>query len=161
MDHDTSAAFELQQKYKHFRILVIGRANAGKTTLLKQVCNTTEELCIYNEEKKSLVCFHSDNSNPQANFQRVITVGANWRCNHHLRVLNVYIPIDFVDQHGIHDIHCLFAFANNLQFIFHDSPGFEKGDGTQLKEVQDFIKQHAKATDVEDQLHAIWYDFAS
>jgi len=26
----------------HFRILVIGRSNAGKTTLLQRVCNTTE-----------------------------------------------------------------------------------------------------------------------
>ncbi|KAF9007372.1 hypothetical protein BDQ17DRAFT_1238044 [Cyathus striatus] len=33
--------------YKSFRILVIGRANAGKTTLLKRVCNTTEDPCIY------------------------------------------------------------------------------------------------------------------
>ena len=30
----------LQQRYKcpHFRVLVIGRANAGKTTILKKVC---------------------------------------------------------------------------------------------------------------------------
>jgi len=27
----------------HFRILVIGRANAGRTTLLKRVCNTKED----------------------------------------------------------------------------------------------------------------------
>ena len=26
----------------HFRILVLGRSNAGKTTLLQRVCNTTE-----------------------------------------------------------------------------------------------------------------------
>ncbi|KAL4062716.1 hypothetical protein V8B97DRAFT_1994721 [Scleroderma yunnanense] len=26
----------------HFRILVIGRANAGKTTILQRVCNTTD-----------------------------------------------------------------------------------------------------------------------
>ncbi|KAF8987211.1 hypothetical protein BDQ17DRAFT_1375340, partial [Cyathus striatus] len=32
-----------------FRILVIGRANAGKTTLLKRVCNTTEDPCIYDD----------------------------------------------------------------------------------------------------------------
>ncbi|KAF8152487.1 hypothetical protein B0H34DRAFT_664048, partial [Crassisporium funariophilum] len=34
-----------------FRILVIGRANAGKTTLLNRVCNTTEEPSIYDEDK--------------------------------------------------------------------------------------------------------------
>ena len=42
-------AFNARQKYSHFCILVIGRANAGKTTLLKRVCNTTEDPCIYNE----------------------------------------------------------------------------------------------------------------
>jgi len=50
-------AFELREKYKHFRVLVIGRANAGKTTLLKRVCNTTEEPCIYDEHNNNLVSF--------------------------------------------------------------------------------------------------------
>ena len=50
-------AFELRKKYKHFRVLVIGRANAGKTTLLKRVCNTTEEPCIYDEHNNNLVSF--------------------------------------------------------------------------------------------------------
>ncbi|KAG6807568.1 hypothetical protein H0H92_007064 [Tricholoma furcatifolium] len=37
----------LRARYTHFRILVIGRANAGKTTLLKRVCNTEEDP-VYN-----------------------------------------------------------------------------------------------------------------
>ncbi|KAI9428856.1 hypothetical protein H4582DRAFT_2105768 [Lactarius indigo] len=48
-------SFEARQKYRYFRILVIGRANAGKTTLLKRVCNTTEEPCIYDEKSNSLL----------------------------------------------------------------------------------------------------------
>ncbi|KAG6823895.1 hypothetical protein H0H92_008693 [Tricholoma furcatifolium] len=40
-------AAKLRAKYTHFRILVIGRANAGKTTLLKRVCNTDEDP-VYN-----------------------------------------------------------------------------------------------------------------
>jgi len=48
-------AFDARLKYTHFRILVIGRANAGKTTLLKRVCNTDEEPCIYDEEDNNLV----------------------------------------------------------------------------------------------------------
>ncbi|KAI9433701.1 hypothetical protein H4582DRAFT_2185552, partial [Lactarius indigo] len=98
-----------------FRILVIGRANAGKTTLLKRVCNTTEEPCIYDEKSNSL--------------------------------------------RGIHDIDRPFAFASNPQFIFHDSPGFETGDESQLKKVQSFIEKRARATEVDDQLHAIWFCF--
>lgn len=48
---DVLDSFNARQKYSHFRILVIGRANAGKTTLLKRVCNTTKDPLIYNEEK--------------------------------------------------------------------------------------------------------------
>ena len=33
-----------------FRILIIGRANAGKTTILQRVCNTTEQPKIFNRE---------------------------------------------------------------------------------------------------------------
>jgi len=50
---------EIRDKYRQFRILVIGRANAGKTTLLKRVCNTDEEPCIYDEENKNLVRYLS------------------------------------------------------------------------------------------------------
>ena len=55
-----------------FRILVIGRSNAGKTTLLQRVCNTTElpeifnakgekvkSLLTRNQSFKSLICNHS------------------------------------------------------------------------------------------------------
>ena len=41
--------YDFRAKYNYFRILVIGRANAGKTTLLQRVCNTTEDPCIYDE----------------------------------------------------------------------------------------------------------------
>ena len=40
---DPKETAKLRAKYTHFRILVIGRANAGKTTLLKRVCNTKED----------------------------------------------------------------------------------------------------------------------
>jgi ribosome biogenesis GTPase A len=45
---DPEEAAKLRAKYTHFRILVIGRANAGKTTLLKRVCNTEEDP-VYSE----------------------------------------------------------------------------------------------------------------
>ena len=50
--------YELRAKYTRFRILVIGRANAGKTTLLQRVCNTTEDPCIFNDNNKNLVGVH-------------------------------------------------------------------------------------------------------
>ena len=61
-----------------------------------------------------------------------------------------------MDQRGDHDINRAFVFRSNEQFIFHDSPGFEAGDEAQLKKVQSFIDKRAKATEVDEQLHAIW-----
>ena len=48
---DPKEAAKLRAKYSRFCILVIGRANAGKTTLLKRVCNTAEDPCIYDKDK--------------------------------------------------------------------------------------------------------------
>jgi len=39
-----------------FRVLIIGRANAGKTTILQRVCNTTEQPKIFN--RKGHEVFH-------------------------------------------------------------------------------------------------------
>ncbi|KAF4585143.1 hypothetical protein EYR40_001980 [Pleurotus pulmonarius] len=43
---DLDEMMKLRQKCKHFRILIIGRANAGKTTILQKICNTNEEASI-------------------------------------------------------------------------------------------------------------------
>ena len=43
-------AIEIRSKCKHFRILIIGRSNAGKTTILKKVCNSIEEPMIFSPE---------------------------------------------------------------------------------------------------------------
>lgn len=52
---EVAAAFNLRKKYKIFRILIIGRANSGKTTLLKRVCNSDEDPCIYDRKGGNLV----------------------------------------------------------------------------------------------------------
>ncbi|KAF7354257.1 GTP-binding protein [Mycena venus] len=44
---NASDLVSLRSKCKHFRILVIGRANAGKTTLLKKVCHSIEDPEIF------------------------------------------------------------------------------------------------------------------
>ncbi|KAH9061743.1 hypothetical protein EDB83DRAFT_2315529 [Lactarius deliciosus] len=69
------------------------------------------------------------------------------------------IQLEPTSERGIHDIDRPFAFTSNPQFIFHDSPGFETGDESQLKKVQSFIEKRAKSTEVDDQLHAIWFCF--
>ncbi|KAJ6537897.1 hypothetical protein B0H19DRAFT_961931 [Mycena capillaripes] len=47
MDND---AIALRSKCSHFRVLVIGRANAGKTTLLKKVCDSIDDPEIFDPE---------------------------------------------------------------------------------------------------------------
>jgi len=64
---DLEEAAKLRAKYTQFRILVIGRANAGKTTLLKRVCNTTEEPSIY-DKGKNLVSYPTYRDIPLSSF---------------------------------------------------------------------------------------------
>ncbi|KAJ6585478.1 hypothetical protein B0H19DRAFT_925856 [Mycena capillaripes] len=47
-------AIGLRRKCKHFRILVIGRANAGKTTLLKKVCDSIEDPEIFSPSGRKI-----------------------------------------------------------------------------------------------------------
>ena len=45
-----------------FRVLIIGRANAGKTSILQRVCDTTESPVIYSSGRsgpRRRVCAHS------------------------------------------------------------------------------------------------------
>ncbi|KAG1786064.1 P-loop containing nucleoside triphosphate hydrolase protein [Suillus plorans] len=43
----TIEAQELRRMIRRFRVLIVGRANAGKTTILQKVCNTTDQPEIY------------------------------------------------------------------------------------------------------------------
>ncbi|KAJ7779346.1 hypothetical protein DFH07DRAFT_950409 [Mycena maculata] len=45
---------DIRAKCPHFRILVIGRANAEKTTLLKRVCNSVKGPEIYDKDGKKI-----------------------------------------------------------------------------------------------------------
>ncbi|KZP21129.1 hypothetical protein FIBSPDRAFT_919623 [Athelia psychrophila] len=39
---------DVRERFERIRILVIGRANAGKTTVLQKVCGTTDQPVVYN-----------------------------------------------------------------------------------------------------------------
>ena len=43
-------AEKIRERTGRFRVLIIGRANAGKTTILQRVCNTTEQPKIFNRD---------------------------------------------------------------------------------------------------------------
>jgi GTPase SAR1 family protein len=48
MESNKTGGFEnIREKFGRFRILIIGRANAGKTTILRAICNTTENPEVY------------------------------------------------------------------------------------------------------------------
>ena len=48
-------AIDLRSKCGHFRILIMGRANAGKTTILKKVCNSIDEPEIFSPSGKKVI----------------------------------------------------------------------------------------------------------
>jgi hypothetical protein len=76
-------------RYLRFRVLIIGRANAGKTSILQRVCDTTESPEIYKLDpwgERERVCCHSwwhlrfhhlvrFNSNHQKRLGRLILAG--------------------------------------------------------------------------------------
>ncbi|KAG2099548.1 uncharacterized protein F5147DRAFT_539210, partial [Suillus discolor] len=45
---------KIREKISRFRILIIGRVNAGKTTVLQRVCNTRDNPEIYNSAGKKV-----------------------------------------------------------------------------------------------------------
>jgi len=45
-------AIDYRSKCKHFCTLIIGRANAGKTTLLKKLCNSIEDPEVFSPSGK-------------------------------------------------------------------------------------------------------------
>lgn len=61
---DTEVAEELyeglKKRARRFRVLIIGRANAGKTTILQKICNTTDDPEIYNIRGKKVSRLYED-----------------------------------------------------------------------------------------------------
>ena len=51
-------AENLRIRTGRFRILIIGRANAGKTTILQRVCNTTEQPKIFDPQGHEVCAIH-------------------------------------------------------------------------------------------------------
>ncbi|KAG5649887.1 hypothetical protein H0H81_001635 [Sphagnurus paluster] len=60
---------------------------------------------------------------------------------------------------GISDIDEELISKLNDRFILHDSMGFEAGDDTNFKRVDDFIINRNKKRDIKDKLHAVWLCF--
>ncbi|KAG2067233.1 hypothetical protein BDR04DRAFT_875821 [Suillus decipiens] len=96
----------LRERFGRFRVLIMGRANAGKTTILQKI--------------------------------------------------DVAIVTSSIKR-GNHDIKNEMIFTSNPGFVFHDSCGFEAGSADEFESMKKFISERAKATKLEDRIHAIWY----
>ncbi|KAF7343586.1 GTP-binding protein [Mycena sanguinolenta] len=127
-------AIDVRSKISHFRILIIGRANAGKTTILKRVCNSVEDPEIYDPDGNKVTI--------------QIFFAAAW--TDHLSQIDHEIR-------GEHNIDNQLIFKSNPQFIFHDSRGFEGGSADEIEKVTYFIEGRAQTRKLSEQLHAIWY----
>jgi hypothetical protein len=51
---DDRRAEKIRERADRFRVLIIGRANAGKTTILQKVCNTAEKPEIFDSHGKKV-----------------------------------------------------------------------------------------------------------
>jgi septin family protein len=60
VNRNEDRAEELRKKAGRFRILIIGRANSGKTTILQKICKTDENPDIFNGkgEKVRRMCLY-------------------------------------------------------------------------------------------------------
>ncbi|KAJ7243860.1 hypothetical protein B0H12DRAFT_819606 [Mycena haematopus] len=128
-----------------FRVLVAGRANAGKTSILQRVCETTESPAIHrvkivdDEEIREEIDY----------LDPTLEVGTTSDLFVDLNVTRM--------QRGEHDVSDELTFSNHTGYVFHDSCGFECGAKEELQIVQDFIRERLRRRKFEDRVHAIWY----
>ena len=73
----------------------------------------------------------------------------------HGKIYGSHLLIHNQSQRGIHDIEDQITYLGS-NFIFHDSRGFEAGASEEIEIVWKFIEKKSTATELKDQLHAIW-----
>jgi hypothetical protein len=54
IDEGLEELLKLRKKCPRFRVLVIGRANAGKTTICQKMCNTTDPPVVRDRDGKEV-----------------------------------------------------------------------------------------------------------
>jgi hypothetical protein len=165
MDVDAESIVKLKERYEcpHFRILIIGRANAGKTTILEKVCSVAQgtKPIIYDEHGvklkakpmfKLLAPLKKLLDRKRVALSTHLMPSLEVSCMH--RDLHPLISNHF--QRGIHNIEHQITYPGS-NFIFHDSQGFESGASEEIEIVWKFIEKKSTAIEMKDQLHAIWY----
>ncbi|KAH9169810.1 hypothetical protein EDB89DRAFT_1854135 [Lactarius sanguifluus] len=110
-----------------FRVLIIGRANAGKTSILQRICETTESPVKLDPSMD------------------VSDSGTSLR-----------LPLK-CSQRGEHTIDDELVFSNHQGYVFHDSRGIESGSAGELDILRKFIQSKCGKARLGDRLHAIWF----
>ncbi|KAJ7813423.1 hypothetical protein B0H14DRAFT_2522926 [Mycena olivaceomarginata] len=111
-----------------FRVLILGRANAGKTTILERLTGASMDKAEVWRDGKILP---GQVRRPLKHF------------NYH---------------RGLHNINDEICFRPKPGFVFHDSRGVEAGSAIELSTVQRFVEEPSSAAkDLRTQLHVIWY----
>jgi hypothetical protein len=157
VNRDKERADRVRQRCGRFRILIIGRANAGKTSILQKVCNTMEQAEIFNskgEKVRKLWIKHCIAAN-YGRADQCLSRGALCGCKLPRSVADHDYELVFA-QRGLHNIENEMVFRSNPGFIFHDSRGFEAGGKAELDAVKAFVARRSKEKDLKRQVHAIW-----
>ncbi|KAJ6522613.1 hypothetical protein B0H19DRAFT_973369 [Mycena capillaripes] len=123
---------QIKERCPRFRILVIGRRNAGKTTILKKMCDSDgSDLRIVdkkgNEASVQTLSASRRSSRGMSDIENEITFGSN-------------PSFVFHDSRGI-------------------EAGAEHDENSPLctDSLWKFIDKRSKETRIRDQIHAIWY----
>ncbi|KAF8733304.1 hypothetical protein AX14_003941 [Amanita brunnescens Koide BX004] len=144
-----STLLKERSRCPYFRILIIGRANAGKTTILEKVCGVAPG--------SARITYDQDGVEIGVKPGRPRLLA---RVRQRLRGRSKVAPsapqVTSSMERGAHDIEHQIAYPGS-NFIFHDSPGFESGANEEINNVWKFIDKRSNANELSEQLHAIWY----
>ncbi|KAJ7434889.1 hypothetical protein B0H11DRAFT_1756784 [Mycena galericulata] len=111
-----------------FRVLILGRANAGKTTILERLTGAAMDTAkVYRDGK----------------------VLPDQAC--HLLFCHCQ------NNRGLHNVQDEIFFSSKPGFVFHDSRGVEAGSTKELSVVKQFVEDRSSVDNSRKQLHAIWY----
>ncbi len=139
-----------------FRVLIIGRANSGKTTILKKVCDTTESPTIYRDSdyRREEVRHSGLVVLPVSSYATQVTLDPSMevsdkRCRR--------LSLLTLNQPGEHDIDDELVFSNHTGYVFHDSRGIESGSTEEVDILREFIGRKANAKQLLARLHVIWF----
>ena len=140
-----------------FRVLIIGRANAGKTSILQRVCDTTDSPIIYRgkEEVRSPLRGPTVLSAGLISLPTRLNLTRPWMFV--IMVLFSVASNHGAWQRGEHRIDDELVFSNHTGYVFHDSRGIEAGSTEELRILQEFIRRKCGERRLRSKLHAIWF----